>query len=806
MGWTLLLWLAPLTAQAQLPIPELDTGNAPQVRMASTDAFIDRVRAFKTRIEKESVARKEANQREREALEQQLEEIQQYEESLGAQTRFDPEVAKKILEILDREDELLGDAIDLASRALSVSDRRGEEPEKQRGFERLVELMLQAERLEEEAHAAEAVAERLRSLADLGNSSRPGDSLPDRLVRHEWRLQAVQVDHALAVSMETRARARVARARVDEARARLAVTLQDALRAEEDLSRTEAEIEEAKSVLLDERRHQKQPAVSTEGLDATTAGEVREAERAAMLAQFDLIDRRRDAEESRYLQALARAVAIRALATHRTPDWPAKIAPVRVSAELATISQQQTTIEAQLDRLREGEEKLGAMSVLRRMYRARRGVLEEILGVLRENKQHVEAIAVIERAAVARSDGQTRRRTPFQLALMTIGAVLLGLLALTFGLRTIYRLTDPETGVLKLPQKYAGRGRTLIALCWPLLVLGATSSILIWPIWRIDLSPAEVLRTVDHPLFYVDEKPVSALSVLLLCFAVWASFVMSRVLRDFLSTRVYKHLGWDIGLTNALNTLVHYVMMLLGIIIGARFVGIGASSLAVLFGILGIGIGFGLRNIAENFISGLIILAERPIKIGDFVEIDGRVEGQIQTISARSTTVVTRDNISIIIPNSEFVGQRVTNWSHGDPKVRIHIQVGVAYGTDTDLVRKTLLEVARKHGQVLKKPGPEVWFKEFASSSLNFVLLVWIDEQYHRFRIASDLHFAIDAAFRKLHIEIAFPQLDLHIKTVSTKFAQALHPEPLMDGEEAAPHPMNLPEGRPRGSVPHKPA
>ena len=135
----------------------------------------------------------------------------------------------------------------------------------------------------------------------------------------------------------------------------------------------------------------------------------------------------------------------------------------------------------------------------------------------------------------------------------------------------------------------------------------------------------------------------------------------------------------------------------------------------------------------------------------------------------------------------------MVNWSHGDPKVRIPVEVGVAYGSDTDLVRKALLDVASRHGNVLKRPAPEVHFRGFGSSSLDFVLLVWIDEQLYRFRIASDLHFAIDKTFRKLEIEIAFPQLDVHFKTMSEALARRISrslPEP----KNGSPSP---PEARP---------
>ncbi len=775
--------------------------------MASTDAFVDQIRAFRGRVEKIAASRKEANNRERERIKKLIDEYDQSlspDAHLGAPADFDPEIAKKILETLDHEEELLTEAIDLANRAEIVTQRSSDDTVKGGGFDRLIELLLAAVRLEGEASAGEAVAERLRSLAELGSGAHEqSDALADRLIALEWRVQSVQVDHAQAAALETRARARVARARADQARDRLSVSIQDALGAEEDQRRVATEVQETKASLAEEKRKLKRPPVATEGLDAETAREARETERASVLAQFDLLDRRSDAEDALMARATARAVAMRALAHHKAPEWPPKVSPERVAALIATVDQQRTSIDTELARLREAEDKLGPMSILRRMYRARRQTLDETLGVLRETRESYSAVQIIQTACERVARPEVAGLSVWAPVAMTLLVLLLAGLLLTIGLKQIYHLIDAESGKLKLPPRYAGQIRTAVALLWPLLVFSCSAAVLVWPIWGFDVTLGEAIRAIDHPIFYVDEKPVSIFSVVELCFAIWASVVASKAIRDFLSARIYKNLGWDIGLTNALNTLVHYVVVLIGIIVGVRFVGIGASSLAILFGILGIGIGFGLRNIAENFISGLIILAERPIKIGDFVEIDGTVEGQIQAISARSTTVVTRDNVSLIIPNSEFVGQRVTNWSHGDPKVRIHVSVGVAYGSDTDLVRRTLLEASKKHGQVLKKPAPEVQFLSFGASSLDFDLLVWIEEQQHRFRIASDLHFAIDAAFRKVGIEIAFPQMDLHLRSVTENLAKVLHPD-----VAAAPAdgPLKLPDGRQRGSVPHKPA
>ena len=175
--------------------------------------------------------------------------------------------------------------------------------------------------------------------------------------------------------------------------------------------------------------------------------------------------------------------------------------------------------------------------------------------------------------------------------------------------------------------------------------------------------------------------------------------------------------------------------------------------------------GFGLQNIISNFISGLIILAERPIAIGDRIEIGG-VAGQVRQISLRSTTVITSDNIAIIVPNADFITQRVTNWSYEDPRVRFRIPFGVAYGTDLGLLNRLMMEVADKQSGALKEPKPELLFVGFGDSSLNFELAVWseLGESAPR-RFRSDLFFAIEEKLRQHEIEIPFPQRDVRVRT-----------------------------------------
>ncbi|HKJ80630.1 MAG TPA: mechanosensitive ion channel domain-containing protein, partial [Ignavibacteriaceae bacterium] len=220
------------------------------------------------------------------------------------------------------------------------------------------------------------------------------------------------------------------------------------------------------------------------------------------------------------------------------------------------------------------------------------------------------------------------------------------------------------------------------------------------------------------------------------------------------------------------GTIIRYGVLVFGLVIVMQTVGINLSTLTVLAGALGVGIGFGLQNITNNFVSGIIILFERPIKVGDRIQV-GDVNGDVISISMRSTTVVTNDNISVIVPNSEFISSRVINWSHNDRNVRFNIPVGVAYKEDPEKVKQILLEVADKDEGVLKSPKPDVLFVEFGNSSLNFNLRIWTNSYITTPAILqSKLYFEIFKKFKEAGIEIPFPQRDMHIKNTEFQVSQ----------------------------------
>jgi small-conductance mechanosensitive channel len=272
-------------------------------------------------------------------------------------------------------------------------------------------------------------------------------------------------------------------------------------------------------------------------------------------------------------------------------------------------------------------------------------------------------------------------------------------------------------------------------------------------------------KILHYPLVKIGDTPFTLFTLLVIIFWLVLVLVVNWLLRRFLVQRLLKRTRFDPSLQYAIHKISGYIFITLGFFIALQINNVNLSSLAVIAGAIGVGVGFGLQNIINNFVSGLIILAERPITIGDRIEV-GSVLGQVTQISLRSTTVVTNDNISIIVPNSDFISHAVTNWSHGDPRVRFRLPVGVAYGTDPQKLRRVLLEVAAEHPMVLHEPPPEVFFIGFGESSLDFELAVWTAEMTSRpRRFRSELYYAMEKKLRENKIEAPFPQRDLHLRT-----------------------------------------
>jgi small-conductance mechanosensitive channel len=277
----------------------------------------------------------------------------------------------------------------------------------------------------------------------------------------------------------------------------------------------------------------------------------------------------------------------------------------------------------------------------------------------------------------------------------------------------------------------------------------------------------DVIRIIDrvfhYRLFEVKRTPVTLSSIVIFILILVTFAVLSRALQRTVFRRILNRTHIDHGTQFTLLRLSHYFIIVIGAIVAFQSVGIDLSGLAVIFGLLSVGIGFGLQNVTSSFIAGFILLFERPISIGDRVTIGGTV-GDVQAINMRSTTIRTLNNISIIVPNSEFVSSRVVNWSHGDPTVRLDLPVGVSYESDLDVVEGALREVADENSKILKEPRAEVFFADFGDSSWNLELRVWLSDLTHYYQIQSEINSAIVQKFRKYGIEMPYPQRDLHMR------------------------------------------
>ena len=265
----------------------------------------------------------------------------------------------------------------------------------------------------------------------------------------------------------------------------------------------------------------------------------------------------------------------------------------------------------------------------------------------------------------------------------------------------------------------------------------------------------------SRPLFAIEKQTFSATDLAMLPIALGALWLgvagVTWLFRSFL----LRSLRLEASAEASLSGLLRYALLFVGGLIVLQVWGLDARTLAIVGSVLGIGLGFGLQNIANNFVSGLLIGLERPIKSGDFVEV-GKFSGTVERIGARSAVIRTTDRVSILVPNSRFLETEVINWSHGDPVSRLRIPVPAAYGSPIAKVRNALLGVARRHPDVLDEPAPEVQLTAFGDSALLFDLLVWTRDPREQSSLKSDLNFGVESAFRREGIEMPLPQRVIH--------------------------------------------
>ncbi|MBB1087069.1 mechanosensitive ion channel [Lysobacter sp. SG-8] len=275
---------------------------------------------------------------------------------------------------------------------------------------------------------------------------------------------------------------------------------------------------------------------------------------------------------------------------------------------------------------------------------------------------------------------------------------------------------------------------------------------------------------LDYTLLHFSGFDITVGGVLAGIVALLVAIVVSALLRRALTRYGERQPTASRASLYTLSRVVHYVLIAVGLLVALELVGIPMAKFTLFAGALGVGLGFGLQAIFNNFVSGLILLFDRSLKVGDFVELESGVHGEVHAIQIRATRIVTNDNIDILVPNSEFVSGRVVNWTYRDVSRRIRVPFGVAYGTDKELVKKAALEAAAEVPFTLEMDGPrkpQVWLMEFGDSSLNFALVPWLTAEATKrpSAVKAAYLWALESALARHGIEIPFPQRDLHLRS-----------------------------------------
>ncbi|MDX1705811.1 mechanosensitive ion channel family protein [Pseudidiomarina sp.] len=275
---------------------------------------------------------------------------------------------------------------------------------------------------------------------------------------------------------------------------------------------------------------------------------------------------------------------------------------------------------------------------------------------------------------------------------------------------------------------------------------------------------------LETELFSAGETAVTYGSIVKFLLIVIVTYIVSRLIQNALGRFADYRGTMTQSSVYALKRITHYLIMVIGFLIAVASIGIDLTKFAIFASALGIGVGFGLQNLISNFTAGIMLLFDKTLKVGDFVELESGVTGEVQAINIRSTVITTNDNIDIVVPNSEFVNGRVTNWTMRDTYRRIHVKFGVAYGSDKEKVRKAVLEAADRVPYTLSGTShrpPQVWLNEFGDSALNFELVVWLKpEAVNRpGAVHAAFMWEIHSSLMEYEIEIPFPQRDIHVRS-----------------------------------------
>ncbi len=313
------------------------------------------------------------------------------------------------------------------------------------------------------------------------------------------------------------------------------------------------------------------------------------------------------------------------------------------------------------------------------------------------------------------------------------------------------------------------------------------------PLWHLYSSSQEAWASLGHLALEIGPVRISLEMVFLATLAFYLAIQISWLVQALIETQMSSGKAIDRGVRDAIKKLIHYGIVTFGFLGVLSLLGMSVQNFVVVLGALGVGIGFGLQDIINNFLSGLILLFERPIKVGDLIVVNNEW-GTISKIGLRSTVVQTIEHAEIIVPNSQLIAEKVTNWTHSSSMARLKVPVGVAYGSDVPLVMKILSEIATSHPDTVKTQAPSILFMGFGASSLDFEIRTYIHDINKSFLIRSEMLQQIDSRFREAGIEIPFPQRDLHLRSVNTNVLQRLKTE----GNYSPTHPGS---SSPSGSV-----
>ncbi len=347
--------------------------------------------------------------------------------------------------------------------------------------------------------------------------------------------------------------------------------------------------------------------------------------------------------------------------------------------------------------------------------------------------------------------------------LSVLGAVVVGVVSHeTIREELRYRFVADDTSGRKL----LGGWLEILELAASLLLMLLTFSLIqgwSWAEWK-ELGAThlwgEIVRNANGKV--IGDESIRVGSLVAFVVTVLLTLAVARRSRRTIELLLQDQPRFDRGLRYTLGTLTFYMLGIVGMLLAFSFLHLGFNKLQWMVAALSLGIGFGLQEIISNFVSGIILLFERPLRVGDVVQVDATV-GEVRKITIRSTTITSYDNIDVIVPNKDFVTKSIINWTASDRDMRSKIELGVAYGTNLKRVRELLLETVKKHGRVYKKPAPSVYLVSFGDSTIDFSVRYWTSLD-HKLSTFSDLHFAIEAAFARENIEIPFPQQDIHFR------------------------------------------